>query len=387
MGNNSEKVNALKARGIDPLNVLRVLAALMVFMLHANLFEGDIYSSFYSKGGLRFLFYTPAWAGVWIFLIMGGYLAGRSYAAGRYETNIKGTGRYYLNKILHVILPTFSYIGMCYIFFMPELLPKHIMRFITFTFNGEGGTNATGATWYVFTLFWLYLLTPLAAKLLNKLKNKPVILWVLLFLLWGLGAAYRIMANKYGLDWNLRIYIPFYANLDMYFGGMVFAYLTHTRRFNAMKFLSAIFLVVLIICNCYIYNKASLRGSTFLLTIYQIYYPSLYLPVILLYLCVFDTGEPQKDNKPNLLRGIIAWFIDWLASVSFEFYLFHSLIMDRLAPYILHGEVTTVGQHLLYLFIIAVVTLCFAAPFHNAFGRKKKNSGRNTQTETVVPEK
>lgn len=49
---------------VDVLNVIRCVAILSVFMLHAKLFSpGDWHLGIHYP----WLTYTPAWAGVWIF--------------------------------------------------------------------------------------------------------------------------------------------------------------------------------------------------------------------------------------------------------------------------------------------------------------------------------
>ncbi len=95
-------MNEVKYRNIcDPINILRTIACLIVFILHTLIYSQfagvDIYKQAQTNP-LIFLIKTPAWAGVWIFIILGGYLAGKSFFTGRYEFSVKGFGKYYLKK-------------------------------------------------------------------------------------------------------------------------------------------------------------------------------------------------------------------------------------------------------------------------------------------------
>ena len=85
----------------DPINLLRVMATLMVFFLHACLFNGKDFISgqMFFDYPFSFVFKTPAWAGCWIFFIISGYLAGLGYRNKRYELTVQDSIKYYKKKI------------------------------------------------------------------------------------------------------------------------------------------------------------------------------------------------------------------------------------------------------------------------------------------------
>lgn len=67
-----------KARKINTLDYVRVIATLMVFMLHTLIFTSQKVGVDLNEYFRRlFIFKAPAWAGVWIFLFFQDILRGR----------------------------------------------------------------------------------------------------------------------------------------------------------------------------------------------------------------------------------------------------------------------------------------------------------------------
>lgn len=107
-----------KENRVDALNVLRVIATLSVFCLHTSIFEPDI-SSLFSSDGLCFLWRTPAWSGVWIFFILGGYFAGKGFASGRYSFSRKGILNYYKKGLYEFIFRLFALFSFAQFYAFP----------------------------------------------------------------------------------------------------------------------------------------------------------------------------------------------------------------------------------------------------------------------------
>ena len=64
------------------INVLKVLATAMVFFCHSWIVCLESFN--YQIHGFYRVFITPAWAGVWIFLVVGGFLAAHGFYSGKY---------------------------------------------------------------------------------------------------------------------------------------------------------------------------------------------------------------------------------------------------------------------------------------------------------------
>ena len=64
------------------INVLKILATALVYFCHSWIVCKESFD--YEVHGLYLAFITPAWAGVWIFLVVGGFLAAHGFFGRRY---------------------------------------------------------------------------------------------------------------------------------------------------------------------------------------------------------------------------------------------------------------------------------------------------------------
>lgn len=340
------------------INLSRCVACLIVFILHSSIFterNGALWNNNYIR-----LLKTPAWGGVWIFFILSGYLAGKSFFSSRYTFDMKEIICYYKAKFIRIVIPVFSFIFLCCVLIYPCFVknnPIVIFKWITFSYNANPGVDGIGATWYVFTLIPLYLLSPLFSFFAGKLSKNKFFLSFVTILVIFIGFLYRFCAYNFGLNWYSMIYTPFYANIDLFFSGILICKIIDV--FNCSKLLSSklfkdiglfVFLVF-ILMNTICYDK---------FFFYAIICPTLYLLIFGFCLIVFSDEQYtfQFDN----------WFektIDKFSSISFEFYLFHSLILNTILPafsenniYVLHFKI------LLWAFIL---TLIFSYGYNRIF--------------------
>lgn len=61
---------------VNPLNYIRSIAVICVFLLHVSLFSwqlGFVYDQY------TWILKTPAWSAVWILFLMSGYLIGKGF--------------------------------------------------------------------------------------------------------------------------------------------------------------------------------------------------------------------------------------------------------------------------------------------------------------------
>lgn len=370
-----EAVN--REQRIHPISVLRVVATLSVFCLHTTLFEPGI-NDFFAKGGLRFLFRTPVWSAVWIFFILSGYLAGKGYASQCYVVTWEDTKRYYLRKILKVMIPTYVYIFIVLAILYPGFVSENpiiILKLITFTYDASPGNNGISATWYVFTLFWLYLITPIAAGVLNRLKKNPGALCGALGFITLASLIWRTYACFAGLEWNHYVFVPPVCNLDLYIGGMILAYLCAEKepivQSRSIRASAALLFAVLIITNCYVYNRA-LLGDMFCDRLCRYFYQTLYLMASLIYLYVFDNGKWESFKKCNNKLGCWAIkLINGFAAISFEFYLFHSLVLDKVAECVISARVINTWNHLQLLGYAGALSTVLAFGYHKIWEGKQ----------------
>ncbi len=135
-----------------------------------------------------------------------------------------------------------------------------------------------------------------------------------------------------------------------------------------LKICAGVLFAALIIVNCYIYNQGSL-GDTALLNIYQYYFPTAYILLLIFYVYVFDNGRGKAVRSVKRLAENPLHIIDWLSSISFEFYLLHSLVLWKIS-----GWFTLKDPLSAYLWLAltgAIITIILSVGFHRIFKTKE----------------
>lgn len=367
-----------KSNRVDPINALRTFTILAVFVAHSCSFTGGVFSYKWS-----FVFVMPAWMAMWVFFTLSGYLAGKGFAQGRYPLTARGIGRYYYKRFIRIWLPTMFFIFLACILSFPDFIPKNpsVLQLFLFCTYGSVWNNPAvdgiGATWFAFTLMWLYLSAPWLAYLAEKTrKAKPrfqkYILPVFIICCLTFGMAWRLYVHSQGLDWFHYVYTPPYANLDLFAVGLFFAYYkVPEKRPGVLKPISVFsFLIATFSCCFLLYHVWTLGDKTVLcqkaFAGYQYIVPSITALMVLLYLFAFDYKHNVKNCAPTLqsIAKNPARLIDGFAIISFEFYLFHSLVLNRISNY-LRGPYP-LKEFLLILTVSFVVSTLLAFAFHKA---------------------
>lgn len=366
------------------INVLRVYATILVFLCHSTIVAGEEFGYVVKDYLLmRVLFNTPAWGGVWIFLAIGGTLAALGFDVGKYSLDSKGIKKYYKGRFIKVLIPTWIFLSIAYIFNMQDSHVKFstILLWLTCTFNGgtDAGIERVGASWYVFILMWIYLLAPLLFKGLCKFERKNVGKEFKSYLLLScfiilLGMCYRmigVILDKI-LFRDCQIYYNyFYANIlgcvDIFFLGMIaermLHYVPEISDFNIMK------LKRCSICLMLITTILFLGQFRYLRVIYFFVGPCMFtLSTILI---VLSYSYKVKINSLNVFR--CQYFICWcnlVAPYTFMFYLWHSPILGYIAEKInVLNIYNNQIQFLVMLFLGAIITS------YVAFLMTKMNNG------------
>ncbi len=127
-------------------------------------------------------------------------------------------------------------------------------------------------------------------------------------------------------------------------------------------------LAALIIVNCYIYNQGSL-GDTAFLNVYQYYFPTAYILLLMLYVYVFDNGRGKVVFSAKRLAENPLHIIDRLASISFEFYLLHSLVLWKISGWFTLED--SLSAYLLLALTGAIITIILSVGFHRIFKTKE----------------
>lgn len=324
------------------INLVRFLACMMIYFFHAAHFTASRGTPLFTNIYIKFL-QTPAWGGVWIFFVLAGYLSGKGFSDRRYEFNRTSITTYYANKFFKIVIPTFSFIFIACVFVCPTFFREDstvLIRLLTFTYNGRPGGKGIGACWYVFSLVPLYLLAPLFSLAAEKIAQKKRYLICVSAIVLVLGFLYRYVAMKLEADWWARIYTPFYANIDLFFGGILINQFARLQSPNTHSRLTKDFALFTLLALVLINTVFSDR-----LFFYLVYCPSLY--VLALGFClVAYSDEVWTNSYSNFFEKALSWF----AGISFEFYLFQTLILDTILPafddqnvFILHVKMLVSG--------------------------------------------
>lgn len=321
----------------DMINFLRVAATLFVFFLHGRAYVPGLDGA----SGAAFLTSPPAWAGVWILFFLSGYLMEKGFRKGRYE--VFGERGFSFRKLIGFCAGRFVRIAPAYylyLFFFVLLRgnpyffssPSVLLRMLTFTFNGEGGSVGIGHLWYLSPAMWLYVTAPFFDRLLRMLRLRGRL--VLFFSLAACGMAARWGLYFAGADWNRWIYTFLPMNLDLFFCGMLAESFAGGIGEKARKMpgfwakagsLTAFF--ALVVCNCYIYHYATPAR----INLYRFALPTAYILICSLLLLAFDS-EPvsRKRGVCDCLRNPLR-LIDAFASKTYEFYIFHIAVFEYVA--------------------------------------------------------
>lgn len=344
------------------LNFLRSIACVTVFMSHATIAtmsfcQVPLFTDLYKK-----IFQSPAWGGVWVFFIIGGYLAGKSFSDGRYSFDCSGVLKYYKAKFFKIVVPTFAFIFVCCVFASPTFIkenPMALLKFFTFTYNGSPMNNAISVTWYVFTIVQLYLLAPLLSFVAIKAKKQQKNLIALSIFVFIAGLLYRFFAIKSGLNHENYVYKPFFANLDLFFGGVLLSQIVSVlpEKFMsaAFKDLSLFLLLVMLLINSF-FNHMSF--------VYQVLFPSVYFLLVSFFLVSYS-DEKWVTEYDSVFEQALAFF----SSITFEFYLFHCLVLSSIYPVFL--EKNALVLHLQLLLASFVITCICSVGFKRIFSGAK----------------
>lgn len=349
------KIDCVALNRVDPINFLRVFATMVVFIAHTNVFSSRV---LYTGIGSFFL-NAPAWSAMWIFFTLSGYLAGKNFFSKKYELTFAGIKKYYIQKFVKVYVPTVLFILIACILSYPEFIPEHplvLREFLLCIYGSTWGSPAVdgvGATWFVFTLMWLYFIAPLLSwvasnisqlrfKIHDKLINDVLyLLFIILFLLGGqIWKSYVFRAN---LDYFHYSYTPAYANISCFAVGIFCGYwFSYKKKAPSLhKIVSTTLLLTITLLFSYIIycSGISHKESTFwqsMFSGYKTYGASIVSVVVLYYIYAFDCGETVRYSKLSLynIAKNPSRLIDSFACICFEFYLFHSLILSRISNYL-----------------------------------------------------
>ena len=331
---------------VDMLNVLRFIAFMIIFFLHAKAF---IPVNWNENCSVAWVLYTPAWAGTWIFFMLSGYGVGAGYYSGKYECSINGVVEFYIKRITSIVPIYWFWVITVAIFVKPEILMPslehfgYLVKLLLFNYQEEFYSAEFGLGWYMTTLLRLYLVAPFGYILLRRFvrTKKQTYCALVIIISAGLVArclmGYHIAVTGNG-NWSPNIYKPFYFNFDIFFFGLLLNKLKEYKSDMSYihkkigRGLSITALLLLILINSRIYYDYAYGISDYL-NIYCYIFPSVYIVSVAFYIYYFEiykdciqTKLEFKQLKKNFVR-----IFDYFQKIQYPLYLFHSSILLCLA--------------------------------------------------------
>ena len=319
----------------DIFNFLRSVALLCVLGVHSKIVISDANPAVH----FPWYIYTPAWAAMWMFFTLSGYLLGKGFYNGKYQTEtLEGVKHFYIKRFIRIALPYYLFIFFFFCFINPiwftQIHFKHIFQLLIFTYNGVPGEAGIGATWFVSTLFQCYFLAPFVYEFLLKRLNQKES-FIAFFGILICGALLRHYEHKNGIPFY-DIYTSVFTNLDCFFGGMLFNVFTkqseETKIKKFLRPLSIVFLLIFIAINTYFY------GHDMHMQMYMYRYPTVYILLFCLCFYAFDTKDRIASSEltvSSVIHNPLRIF-DCIAKISFGMYLYHSNLLS-VVPRILNA--------------------------------------------------
>lgn len=322
--------NTLKiSKKPDVLNILRFTATMMVFLLHGRSYVPNIQET---SRWFRIVTCFPAWAGVWIFLFISGYLMELGFERGNhpivgedFKSSILNTLKFYWSRFLRMAPPYYIYCILFEILNADTYLWNHpwnvLFRIITFTYDGSVGITGFGHLWYISLAMQLYLISPFIYLIIRKINSAKINFAIYVVVLLGfLGLRYYLVSQ--GVAWYKWIYTFFAPNIDMLVCGMLVYRIRvqlRTKVSVIFKVIAAVSFIVLIAYNNFIYQSDEL-------TIYQLLLPSVYIVACSNMILAFhNDNKPVKVTLKDTIKA--PWlFADWFAKYSYAYYIFHLII-------------------------------------------------------------
>ncbi|MCI8791188.1 MAG: acyltransferase [Eubacterium sp.] len=361
---------------VHPLNVYRTVSVLIVFMLHAWIFSMSLGFTYDRR---TWFLKTPAWAGVWLFFLLSGYLMGKGFLTGRYKQDGRYTGKsilqFYIRRIVKVGVPAWMFCILSIILLDPEFFIKNktvVFTILTFRYVNDPASNIIGATWYVSSLMWLYLCVPflcmLTEALAERIKYRKSVMMGIFFVVTVLGLVLRLIMYQKGLPWSPKVYVPFYCNLDIYICGLLINYMERDFEKKEKAYISGVLsfvvLLTVVVLNSGIYFLSETDRSC--LFICQYICPTIYIYAGTYFLMRWGNYNKKQADITwwNVCRNPLR-LMDAFAGISFEFYLVHSMVYNSIYRYLNTGS--PLENHLLLLLCAFVISAALSVLMHRAF--------------------
>lgn len=347
---------------VDIFNFLRAYALLCVMGIHSMIVINSICPKMTTTW--NWYIFTPAWVAMGMFYILSGYLLGKGFYSNKYKTDINGIISFYITRLIRILPMYLFFILTMFIFVVPDqifvLKEKILIPLLTFTYSGDPGVVGIGATWFISTIFQLYLIAPLFYKfIITKINRKYHIIVFLLLLLYGL--IYRICGCEHlHLDWYKQIYTPAWVNIDYFFTGMLINSFTQNSINTKIKDVCRPISLVCLFSFTILLMHQWYSGH---INFQRVYAPTFTILIFILIFWSWDSTNRIKSSKltfRNLMKNPLR-ILDCLGILSFSFYLYHTVFFSIIPKLFVETNIFTRGTSntklLIYTYVFTFIYL------------------------------
>ena len=279
------------------ITLLHVVGMIMIFLCHSMQIE-----KIYSISEILI-------SGVPLFLFVSGFLTGKK--------EIDNVGKWLIEKAKRILVPFLIFIitiyglysisGMAQVSAFQWIFSLCNLQGLNYTywkFNHFGAVAGCGHLWFVTTLMFCYLLTPLMQKLKKRsLKSWQKFLLILSVLIGQLGLLY--------LGFQLSYIITFFFGY----------FLSQTKIRTDFSWMGFVTLLTLTVCGARLILRSLIDGSDFY-DRYFVLISSAFIGIWIFYAVYF-----LKAKFPILFNLFECQVIDFTERISYYFYLTHYVFL------------------------------------------------------------
>lgn len=319
-------------RKINSLQGLRVMAMIIIFLYHAELFPFGHFA-------------------VTFFFILSGFVAYYSNSSSE-KLSISNSMKYCINRIkkfyLVYLLTLLLGLIVNYSIFSDYEFNKKILIILSnltltqsFIPSPDYYFSLNGVGWYLSSLGFCYLIFNLYKRFLNNIKMQPIILVIILWSIQLIISGLSVNLSYDETQWILYIN-PVMRSIN-FFMGMIIAKVfiekesegvNKNNSYTKYEFMLLALFAIIYICSVFI-------PRAFIWSVY-------YSPIIMLiiYIFSFENGKISRFLRKNILIN--------LAGISFEFYMIHQLIINICWRVISENKLIIASLALGISFILAI---------------------------------
>ncbi|MGL4873708.1 MAG: acyltransferase family protein [Clostridium sp.] len=211
-----------------------------------------------------------------------------------------------------------------------------------------------GVSWYISTLMFCYFISIYFYEKIMKIKSEKLLKIVIIIY------TLQIIIVFIGKDTSIHHWLfyinPIFRSIDFFIGMILSRILIECKNYSTYNINYTFIEIGLVIVFIIIYLVARYVPQAFRWGVY-------YTPIIIAIITVF---AKERGNISKFLGNI---FFEKLATISFEFYMVHQIIIIKLSKYFSENQVLGI----LVMLILSIIVSIFIKLIFNYIRNKMKN--------------